>query len=211
MLLQQVCPGKTCSSLQSIHSISYESRRYVLYAATDSVVICDASFKPIQILFLQGDSKEEQNQVVSAVVMSEYDGKIAVTTNHHVLIYAPSKTPASGDKISSWVLSATLECQHVTSLAWRNDGHLLTGSDHLTLWCQSGTWTKLWEKRQGAGVDLIQFTPDGKLFASMAKNDRLVKVWHQQEDSTTAFDFFYLPHPRAVSNFSWRKEKTNSA
>ncbi|KAF9322115.1 regulator of (H+)-ATPase in vacuolar membrane [Podila horticola] len=211
MLLQQVCPGKTCASLQSIHSVSYESRRYVLYAATDSVVICDASFKPIQILFLQGDSKEEQNQVVSAVVMSEYDGKIAVTTNHHVLIYAPSKTPSSGEKIRSWVLSATLECKHVTSLAWRNDGHLLTGSDHLTLWCQSGMWTKLWEKRQGAGVDLIQFTPDGMLFASMAKNDRLVKVWYQQEDSTTDFGFFYLPHPRAVSNFSWRKEKTNSA
>ncbi|KAG0030111.1 regulator of (H+)-ATPase in vacuolar membrane [Podila clonocystis] len=185
MLLQQVCPGKTCASLQSIHSVSYESRRYVLYAATDSVVICDASFKPIQILFLQGDSQEEQNQVVSAVVMSEYDGKIAVTTNHHVLIYAPSKIPASG--------------------------HLLTGSDHLTLWCQTGTWTKLWEKRQGAGVDLIQFTPDGKLFASMAKNDRLVKVWYQQEDPSTDFGFFYLPHPRAVSNFSWRKEKTNSA
>ncbi|KAG0029994.1 regulator of (H+)-ATPase in vacuolar membrane [Podila clonocystis] len=211
MLLQQVCPGKTCASLQSIHSVSYESRRYVLYAATDSVVICDASFKPIQILFLQGDSQEEQNQVVSAVVMSEYDGKIAVTTNHHVLIYAPSKIPASGEKIRSWVLSATLECKHVTSLAWRNDGHLLTGSDHLTLWCQSGTWTKLWEKRQGSGIDLIQFTPDGKLFASMAKNDRLVKVWYQQEDSTTDFGFFYLPHPRAVSNFSWRKEKTNSA
>ncbi|KAF9293929.1 regulator of (H+)-ATPase in vacuolar membrane [Mortierella antarctica] len=211
MLLQQVCPGKTCASLQSIHSVSYESRRYVLYAATDSVVICDASFKPIQILFLQGDSKEEQNQVVSAVVMSEYDGKIAVTTNHHVLIYAPSKTLASGEKIKSWVLCATLECKHVTSLAWRNDGHLLTGSCHLTLWCQSGMWTKLWEKRQGASVDLIQFTPDGKLFASMAKNDRLVKVWYQQEDSTTDFGFFYLPHPRAVSNFSWRKEKTNSA
>ncbi|KAG0089757.1 regulator of (H+)-ATPase in vacuolar membrane, partial [Podila epicladia] len=144
-----------------------------LYAATDSVVICDASFKPIQILFLQGDSNEEQNQVVSAVVMSEYDGKIAVTTNHHILIYAPSKTPASGEKIKSWELSATLECEHVTSLAWRNDGHLLTGSGHLTLWCQSGTWKKLWEKRQGTSVDLIQFTPDGKLFASMAKPESM--------------------------------------
>lgn len=25
--------------------------------------------------------------------------QIAVTTNHHVLIYAPSKTPASGEKV----------------------------------------------------------------------------------------------------------------
>ncbi|KAG0341180.1 regulator of (H+)-ATPase in vacuolar membrane [Podila humilis] len=212
MLLQQVCPGKTGASLQSIHSVSYESRRYVLYAATDSVVICDASFKPVQILFLQGDSKEELNQVVSAVVMSEFDGKIAVTTNHHVLIYAPSSEPAAGEQIKSWMLSATLECEHLTSLAWRNDGRLLTGSNSLTLWgYESGSWSRLWEKRQGAGVDLIQFTPDGKLFASMSKNDRLVKVWYQQQESSTDFGFFYLSHPRAVSNFSWRKEKTNSA
>ncbi|KAF9966919.1 regulator of (H+)-ATPase in vacuolar membrane [Mortierella alpina] len=99
MLLQQVCPGKTCGSLQSIHSVSYKSRRYILYAATDSVVVCDASFKPIQILFLQEDAHESQNQVVNAVVMSEFDGKIAVTTRHHVLVYAPKPAVHEGEKV----------------------------------------------------------------------------------------------------------------
>ncbi|KAF9106062.1 hypothetical protein BGX29_010629 [Mortierella sp. GBA35] len=194
MLLQQVCPGKTCASLQSIHSASYQSRRYILYAATDSVVICDDSFKPIQILFLQRHSKENQNQIVSAVVMSEFDGKacihqclgkIAVTTDLHVLLYAP-KTIVS-------------------------EGHLLTGGDHLTLWAQQDSqWTQVWQQRQGSCIDLIQFSPDGKLFASMAKNDRLVKIWHQHKGEHIDFGFFYLPHPRAVTNFSWRKEKTSS-
>ncbi|KAF9931631.1 regulator of (H+)-ATPase in vacuolar membrane [Linnemannia zychae] len=44
-----------------------------------------------------------------------------------------------------------------------------------------------------------------------AKNDRLVKIWHQHRGEQIDFGFFYLPHPRAVTNFSWRKEKTSSA
>ncbi|KAG0233631.1 regulator of (H+)-ATPase in vacuolar membrane [Actinomortierella wolfii] len=75
MLLQQVCPGKTSASYQSIHLASYEDQRYILYGATDTAVICDASFRPIQILFLQQDSHEEENQMVSALAMSEFDGK----------------------------------------------------------------------------------------------------------------------------------------
>ncbi|KAF9916959.1 regulator of (H+)-ATPase in vacuolar membrane [Lobosporangium transversale] len=158
-----------------------------LYAATDSVVICDASFKPIQILFLQADSKEQQNQIVSAVVMSEFDGKIAVTTNRHVLVYAPVMPIDDGEKINSWTLHGALDCEGVASLAWRNDGYLLTGSIHLTLWGQQeGHWNQLWQQRQGSCIDLIQFSPDGKLFASMAKNDRLVKVWKQHAGNVAA-------------------------
>ncbi|KAG0315086.1 regulator of (H+)-ATPase in vacuolar membrane [Linnemannia gamsii] len=212
MLLQQVCPGKTCASLQSIHSTSYHSRRYILYAATDSVVICDDSFKPIQILFLQRHSKENQNQIVSAVVMSEFDGKIAVTTDLHVLLYSPKASVNDGEKIQAWDIHATLECEGIASLAWRNDGRLLTGGDHLTLWGQQDNqWSQLWTQKQGLCIDLIQFSPDGKLFASMAKNDRLVKIWHQHKGEQVDFGFFYLPHPRAVTNFSWRKEKTSSS
>ncbi|KAF9908205.1 regulator of (H+)-ATPase in vacuolar membrane [Linnemannia zychae] len=211
MLLQQVCPGKTCASLQSIHSANYQSRRYILYAATDSVVICDDSFKPIQILFLQRHSKENQNQIVSAVVMSEFDGKIAVTTDLHVLLYAPKATVNDGEQIQAWDIHAALECEGIASLAWRNDGRLLTGGDHLTLWAQQDNqWCQLWQQRQGSCIDLIQFSPDGKLFASMAKNDRLVKIWHPHKGENVDFGFFYLPHPRAVTNFSWRKEKASS-
>ncbi|KAF9585501.1 regulator of (H+)-ATPase in vacuolar membrane [Lunasporangiospora selenospora] len=211
MLLQQVCPGKTCVSLQSFHTIGYNGRRYILYAATDSVIVCDASFKPIQILFLPGDAKEKQNQIVSAVVMSKHDGKIAVTTLHHVLVYTPRVAVSEGEKIGAWTLHSTLECNHVVSLSWRRDGSLLTGGEHLTLWAQEeNAWKEIWQQRQPTCIDLVKFSPDGKLFASMTKNDRLVKVWHEKEGSTNDFGFFYLPHPRAVNNFSWRKDKRNS-
>ncbi|KAG0303627.1 regulator of (H+)-ATPase in vacuolar membrane [Dissophora globulifera] len=169
MLLQQVCPGKTSASLQSIFALSYNAVRYILYAATDSVVICDASFKPIQILFLQIDSKESQNQIVSATVMSEFDGKIAVTTDHHVLVYAPTAPMQEGQKIEEWKLHATLLCEGVASLAWRNDGVLMTGGDYLTLWAQKdGEWTQQWQQRSSdAPVDVL-FT--------MAR-DGICRIW----------------------------------
>ncbi|KAG0330063.1 regulator of (H+)-ATPase in vacuolar membrane [Dissophora globulifera] len=140
-----------------------------LYAATDSVVICDASFKPIQILFLQIDSKESQNQIVSAIVMSEFDGKIAVTTDHHVLVYAPTAPMQEGQKIEEWKLHATLPCEGVASLAWRNDGVLMTGGDYLTLWAQKdGEWTQQWQQRSSdAPVDVL-FT--------MAR-DGICRIW----------------------------------
>ncbi|KAF9162598.1 hypothetical protein DFQ26_003412 [Actinomortierella ambigua] len=101
MLLQQVCPGKTSASYQSIHLASYDGQRYILYGATDTAVICDASFRPIQILFLQHDSHEEENQMVSALAMSEFDGKIAVTTRRHVLIYGPETGKTNKPRIMS--------------------------------------------------------------------------------------------------------------
>ncbi|KAF9114391.1 regulator of (H+)-ATPase in vacuolar membrane [Mortierella sp. AM989] len=96
--------------------------------------------------------------------------------------------------------------------------YLLTGGHYLILWAQQdGHWSRLWQQRnqrngyrQGSCIDLIQFSPDGKLFASMAKNDRLIKVWRQHTEEAADFVFFYLPHPRAVLNFSWRKEKASS-
>ncbi|KAF9420312.1 regulator of (H+)-ATPase in vacuolar membrane [Podila epigama] len=198
------------STKHSLGQLCSTAIRRNLYAATDSVVVCDASFKPIQILFLQGDSKEEPNQVVAAVVMSEFDGKIAVTTNHHVLIYTPSKAPTIGEKIKSWVLATTLKCDKNEMAPWifRTFTYWKPISDTLESAARRMDKTL---GNEGSPVDLIQFTPDGKLFASMAKNDRLIKVWHQREDSDTDFGFFYLPHPRAVTNFSWRKEKTDSA
>ncbi|KAG0254498.1 hypothetical protein DFQ27_006812 [Actinomortierella ambigua] len=102
MLLQQVCPGKTSASYQSIHLASYDGQRYILYGATDTAVICDASFRPIQILFLQHDSHEEENQMVSALAMSEFDGKIAVTTRRHVLIYGPETGKTNKQQHDQW-------------------------------------------------------------------------------------------------------------
>ncbi|KAF9550360.1 regulator of (H+)-ATPase in vacuolar membrane [Mortierella hygrophila] len=121
-------PLKTIHRNVAFHVFTATSRDLLgnntaLYAATDSVVICDDSFKPIQILFLQRHSKENQNQIVSAVVMSEFDGKacilypreltmsmfIAVTTDLHVLLYAPKTAVNEGEKPESMSICAIID------------------------------------------------------------------------------------------------------
>ncbi|CAG8793902.1 1337_t:CDS:2, partial [Dentiscutata erythropus] len=93
---------------------------------------------------------------------------------------------------------------------------LLVGGETLTIWEQAVShnqetpvkWSKLWEQRVSSKTVLAQFSPDSTLFASMSDNDRLVKIWwdpHNSETKDREYAFNYLPHPRAVTNFTWRK------
>ncbi|OWA51395.1 DmX-like protein 2 [Hypsibius exemplaris] len=81
-------------------------------------------------------------------------------------------------------------------------------------------WKELWSMKTSSPVAHIDFSPDGCLFATVAKGDRLVKVWYPHRNFIFAsqqgqdfahgeteqnYSFVYLPHPRAVTSFSWRK------
>ncbi|XP_055346416.1 dmX-like protein 2 isoform X2 [Paramacrobiotus metropolitanus] len=82
-------------------------------------------------------------------------------------------------------------------------------------------WKEVWRCRTSAPVAHLEFSPDGRFFASVAKGDRLVKVWYRSrkvilpsqgaqfyadgDDEKREYSFVYLPHPRAVTSFSWRK------
>ncbi|XP_066271220.1 dmX-like protein 2 [Branchiostoma lanceolatum] len=141
----------------------------------------------------------------------------------------------------------------VTNLSWNHDGtRLLVGSNSIQLWgcpdlmekadgmeeeeeeedAGSGTgtvediqstWACIWQCRTATAVCHLQFSPDGQLFASAGKEDRLVKLWFDsrqwrsslQQDwkaggaeepvSTGLYSFIYIAHPRAVTGFSWRR------
>jgi WD40 repeat protein len=77
---------------------------------------------------------------------------------------------------------------------------------------------KIWEKRLASPVKYLKYSPDGLLFASRGDNDRIVKVWQEVKSladvqlttdspclTSVDFDCVYLTHPRAVTNFSWRR------
>ena len=51
-------------------------------------------------------------------------------------------------------------------------------------------WRCLWKTRPANPVAYLAFSPDGTLFATAAKNDRLVRIWYQnqQRESTTIYE-----------------------
>ena len=43
----------------------------------------------------------------------------------------------------------------------------------------SPSWKCVWKTRPANPVSTLSFSPDGTLFATCGKNDRLVRVWYQ--------------------------------
>lgn len=87
-------------------------------------------------------------------------------------------------------------------------------------------WECVWKCHTAAPVHHMAFSPDGTLFATSGKSDRLVKVWYENKhllfptkslehnQSMGSFigspfelnyGFVYVAHPRAVTHVSWRK------
>ncbi|KAL5005247.1 hypothetical protein ScPMuIL_018703 [Solemya velum] len=82
-------------------------------------------------------------------------------------------------------------------------------------------WDCTWRCRPATPVYHLKFSPDGMLFASASRADRLVKIWYEDRkiqfplaraDSSFSpkkeelhYSFVYIAHPRAITGFSWRK------
>ncbi|XP_047120921.1 dmX-like protein 2 [Schistocerca piceifrons] len=84
-------------------------------------------------------------------------------------------------------------------------------------------WECVWKCHTATPVVYMSFSPDGTLFATAGKSDRLVKIWFENKQllfpsksidqpfggqstiSEVNFGFVYIAHPRAVTNLSWRK------
>ncbi|KFB47233.1 AGAP010490-PA-like protein [Anopheles sinensis] len=88
----------------------------------------------------------------------------------------------------------------------------------------SNSWDCVWKCHTATPVHHMAFSPDGTLFATSGKSDRLVKVWYEnkhilfpnksfdQSQSQSfigapevSYGFVYVAHPRAVTHLSWRK------
>ncbi|KAL8625455.1 hypothetical protein ACOMHN_018600 [Nucella lapillus] len=91
---------------------------------------------------------------------------------------------------------------------------------HYDMLQNPGVWECVWKIKPATPVYHLQFSPDGFLFASAGKADRLVKIWYEdlkvqhglaRADSLSPrrdvlhYSFIYIAHPRAVTGFTWRK------
>ncbi|XP_070175544.1 dmX-like protein 2 isoform X2 [Littorina saxatilis] len=92
--------------------------------------------------------------------------------------------------------------------------------EHYDIIPDPGTWECVWKCKPATPVYRLHFSPDGFLFASAGKADRLVKIWYEdlkvqhglvRMDSLSPrrdvlhYSFVYIAHPRAVTGFKWRK------
>ena len=146
-----------------------------------------------------------------------------------------------------WVETARFktECR-VSTLSWNNEGNrLLTAGDYIQLWQYKqqdsssldgisilpsandtkdshGVWSCPWKVRPANPVHFLAYSPDGTLFATAGVNDRLVRIWYENQQmllpgqgqenlrfglslNEISFGYIYVAHPRSVTAISWRK------
>ncbi|KAK6180445.1 hypothetical protein SNE40_012599 [Patella caerulea] len=98
--------------------------------------------------------------------------------------------------------------------------HVVHGNNKDLLYHGPGSWECVWKCKPATTVYHVKFSPDGFLFATAGKADRLVKIWYEDRKVTPQlirsdsispkkeelhYSFVYIAHPRAVTGFSWRK------
>ncbi|KAL7879312.1 hypothetical protein AOLI_G00102860 [Acnodon oligacanthus] len=102
------------------------------------------------------------------------------------------------------------------TLLEEEDGQLTDDKPHPVL----NDWKCVWQCKTAATVHILKWSPDGEYFATVGKDDCLLKVWYPTTGWKSAmvipevpdrkaplvhFSFVYLAHPRTVTGFSWRK------
>ncbi|CAB4445912.1 unnamed protein product [Rhizophagus irregularis] len=223
MLLKQVCPGKSNGLVQSFHTAYWENSRYLIYGTGNKLVIYSGLSELVQTInaseFLEEESNKEK---IFSAELSEFDGKIAITIGTNVLIFKPDQD----DKTMKirWSLLKILKHDYsVFCTSWSLiNGQLLVGGEAIVHWEQNKSneenrskWNKLWEQSVASKIIHIEVSQDSTLIATVGEYDRFVKIWccQKNDGKERKYKFHYLPHPRSVTNFSWRKgphEQINS-
>ncbi|ANB15976.1 Rav1p [Sugiyamaella lignohabitans] len=65
----------------------------------------------------------------------------------------------------------------------------------------------IWRKKLANPVNIIQFSVDSWLVASVGEYDKLVKIWKRTsfDKDNVDFDFNYIPHPARILRMRWQQ------
>ncbi|XP_067885987.1 dmX-like protein 1 isoform X2 [Heterodontus francisci] len=238
VLTGAVNPGDSCFSVGNVGD-----EPFTAYASGCDIVILASDFERLQII----PGAKHGNIQVGCVDCSMQQGKIAASYGNLICIFEPVPLLNRKTKHSTlnyqWQKSGQFVLESVVhNLAWDPQGiRLLTGSNSLQLWSNGNLeinineeettdetdpnkvddWRCIWESKSASPIHLLKVSPDGEFFATVGKDDCLVKVWYNssswqsavmmpvapmdKREGDTDFSFVYLAHPRAVTGFSWRK------
>jgi WD40 repeat protein len=113
------------------------------------------------------------------------------------------------DKPVVWDVACTLKGKSMSCLCWSGPNELYTGSTTLDLWeiPDEDEPRQIWSRDLANGLVQVAISPDSCLIATVATNDRLVKVWRRLsfDLDNPDFDFIYLPHPKLMKSIRWRQ------
>uniref|UniRef100_A0AAQ5X5D4 RAVE complex protein Rav1 C-terminal domain-containing protein n=1 Tax=Amphiprion ocellaris TaxID=80972 RepID=A0AAQ5X5D4_AMPOC len=237
VLTGAVNPGDCCYSVGSVNDIPFTA-----YGSGCDVVILASDFECVQII----PGAQNGNIQVGCVECSHQLGRIAASYGNTVCIFEPLSTnPNKRHKLNyQWQKTGQFFLDAITyNLAWDPQGNrILAATERLQLWAPPLTdalieeedgqliedkphpvlndWNCVWQCKTAASVHVAKWSPDGEYFATVGKDDCLLKVWYPTTGWRSAvvvqdlsdkkplpvhFSFVYLAHPRSVTGVSWRK------
>uniref|UniRef100_A0AAQ5XEQ4 RAVE complex protein Rav1 C-terminal domain-containing protein n=1 Tax=Amphiprion ocellaris TaxID=80972 RepID=A0AAQ5XEQ4_AMPOC len=214
VLTGAVNPGDCCYSVGSVNDIPFTA-----YGSGCDVVILASDFECVQII----PGAQNGNIQVGCVECSHQLGRQlnyqwqktgqffldAITYN---LAWDPqgNRILAATERLQLWAPPLT------DALIEEEDGQLIEDKPHPVL----NDWNCVWQCKTAASVHVAKWSPDGEYFATVGKDDCLLKVWYPTTGWRSAvvvqdlsdkkplpvhFSFVYLAHPRSVTGVSWRK------
>ncbi|XP_038556761.1 dmX-like protein 2 isoform X7 [Micropterus salmoides] len=238
VLTGAVNPGDCCYSVGSVNDIPFTA-----YGSGCDVVILASDFECVQII----PGAQNGNIQVGCVECSHQLGRIAASYGNTVCIFEPLSTnPNKRHKQLNyqWQKTGQFFLDAITyNLAWDPQGNrILAATERLQLWGPPladvlieeedgqmnedkphpvlNDWNCIWQCKTAASVHIAKWSPDGEYFATVGKDDCLLKVWYpttgwrsavvvqdpsDKKSPPVHFSFVYLAHPRSVTGMSWRK------
>ncbi|XP_054463909.1 dmX-like protein 2 isoform X2 [Anoplopoma fimbria] len=237
VLTGAVNPGDCCYSVGSVNDVPFTA-----YGSGCDVVILASDFDCVQII----PGAQNGNIQVGCVECSHQLGRIAASYGNTVCIFEPLSTnPNKRHKLNyQWQKTGQFFLDAITyNLAWDPQGNrILAATERLQLWAPPladalieeeeeklnddkphpvlNDWNCVWQCKTAASVHIAKWSPDGEYFATVGKDDCLLKVWYPTTGWRSAvvvhdlsdkrplavnFSFVYLAHPRSVTGMSWRR------
>ncbi|KAM9765407.1 dmX-like protein 2 isoform 3-T3 [Menidia menidia] len=237
VLTGAVNPGDCCYSVGSVNDVPFTA-----YGSGCDLVILASDFDCVQII----PGAQNGNIQVGCVECSHQLGRIAASYGNTVCIFEPlSANPNKRHKLNyQWQKTGQFFLDAITyNLAWDPQGNrILAATERLQLWAPPLTdalieeedgqmtedkphpvlndWNCVWQCKTAASVHIAKWSPDGEYFATVGKDDCLLKVWYPTTGWRSAvvvqdlldkkpppvhFSFVYLAHPRSVTGMSWRR------
>ncbi|KAH7396902.1 RAVE protein 1 C terminal-domain-containing protein [Phaeosphaeria sp. MPI-PUGE-AT-0046c] len=200
--MRGILPGRPQAKLQAVCHGLWEGYQVIAYISGNALVILDRPNHVLQTIYIDDEFELE------AVALDEGTGKLAVCSKQHIYIYRPY---GQDEGVVKWSQQGSMSLpdadDSIATLSWGMPDELLVGSASLSLFNAHGETEQIWTKKLANPVKFAHFSPDAELIASTGTYDRLLKIWRRTAfgSADQSFDYFYLPHPKAITGLHWRQ------